>query len=158
MTAQRKSLHSRIIRDYERAVSYFSNQLRVLVEKLDISRAQLADLAEIPASTLHKYFHGLGRGPDTADLEKLCAILEDKEDRAQLVIAHLRDETPHSAADLVQLASLVHNGRVREDSPAPAISLPKSVREDFEFLQGMAAKHPEVVDSIRSTVRIIRGR
>lgn len=136
-------------------MSYFSTQLRSTVEKLDISRARLAELAEIPASTFHKYFHGIGRGPDVADLEKICSVIQDTHDLAALVIAHLRDETPASAEELISIISLV--GRTQEQPPSSTVDLPKSVRADFEFLERMAAKHPEVVDSIRSTVRILRG-
>jgi hypothetical protein len=134
------------------AVSYFSTELDALLEELGVSRAAFADGVGVPASSFHNLING--RRPEVSAIEKICGALSP-EQRANLVIAHLRDEIPPSAAEFVRLISLVAP-LAKEMPDEPAIRLPKSVRADFDYLERMALKHPEVVDSIRSTVRILR--
>lgn len=134
-------------------VSYFSTELAAVLEDLGVSRALFAERIGLASSSLHNLVHAKAR-PDAEALETLCIGL-DQPQRARLVIAHLRDEIPPSATDLVRIVSLV--GRTHEAPPdEPKARLPKSVRADFDYLERMAVKHPEVVASIQSTVRILR--
>jgi hypothetical protein len=128
----------------------------MIFERLGFSRAMISERIDIPASTLHGLYHGMAK-PNVDDLEKLSSILEPS-DRVELVTAHLRDETPASAADLIRIVSLIDTPKVKEE-PAEygAVKLPKKVREDFEFLMRMAQKDQRVVESIRSDVRMIKG-
>lgn len=133
-------------------MSYFTTELQSAIEYLGCSRALFAERSGIPSSTFHGLVHG-GLRPSVEALEKICSILEP-EQRAIVVIGHLRDEIPPLAADLIRIVSLVGTPRMQESEPE--VRLPKSVRADFRYLELMAMKHPEVVESIRSTVRILR--
>ena len=138
-------------------MSLFSNTLQIILERVPGSRSAFAERCGIPNSTMHTYLHGTAI-PAVEALEKLCLALEPP-DRAELVIAHLRDQTPPSAQDLIRIVALI--GAV-EESPAPddyrQIKLPKRVRDDFENLMRRAMNDKRVVDWISGFVDLLEGR
>lgn len=138
-------------------MSHFSTELQLLLESMPGSRAGFAGRVSIAPSTFHNYFHG-SAPPTVDDLEKICSILEHSQ-RAQLAIAHLRDQTPPSAADLVRVVNLINEPRVREETEAEyaTIKLPAAVRRNFEFLMRRAVDSAAVRDSVAATVKLMRG-
>lgn len=139
-------------------MSYFSTELQRTLEKRSGSRAAFAQSAGIAASTFHNLYHG-ENSPTVSELEKICLQMERAE-RAQLVMAHLRDQVPASARELVRIVSLVDDPAAREEAARDYsdIKLPTKLREDFEFLMRSAVQHPAVGESIASTAKILRGR
>lgn len=138
-------------------MSLFSNTLQIILERLPGSRVAFADRTGIPNSTLHTYVHGAAV-PDVEALEKICRGLEPA-DRAELVVAHLHDQTPASAQELVRIVSLVKEPKAADEPAAfKDIKLPKRVRDDFENLMRRAMNDKRVVEWIGGTVDLLEGR
>lgn len=118
----------------------------------------MAKRAEMQPSLFNGYYNGSHR-PSLEGLEKICRVF-DKPERAALAAAHLRDELPSSAADLVRIVNLVESPRTEEESGEAysKTKLPKKVMKDFEFLMQQAENDAGVIAWIKSTVDVLRGR
>lgn len=138
-------------------MSKFSTQLQVVLERLKISQREAAKEMGIPASLFHRYYRGTFR-PKPEVLEKICRILNDPE-RAELVVAHLRDETPESARDLVRIMNLFADARIEgEPDYAYRVDLPEATRQAFDLLMTLARDDQDVADWIKGTAKILREK
>lgn len=140
--------------------SHLGPRLQVILETRGIPQNQFADLAEIDRTLLSRYIAGKVR-PSQEVLEKICRALPERIDRAELAIAHLRDETPPSAADLVRVLNLVTDPELRMQETPPVYGgkkLPKKAQHDFEYLQQLAQSNPDVIEWIRASVDVLKGR
>ena len=138
-------------------MSYFSTELQRLLETMSGSRAGFATRVGIAASTFHNYYHGT-TPPVVDDLEKISRVLEPSE-RVDLVIAHLRDQTPPSVEEFIRVVSLIKEPRAREatEEEYSKIKLSAKDRKNFEYLMKRASKHPAVGDHIDATVKLMQG-
>lgn len=140
--------------------SYFGPRLQLVLERRTIPQRQFAELAGVDRTLLNRYISGDVR-PSREVLEKLCRALPEELDRAEIVCAHLRDETPPSAEELIQIVNLVTDPdlRMREDSGQWAgHPLPKKAQADFDALRSLAAGNPDILDWIRATLDVIQPR
>ncbi|HEX4085285.1 MAG TPA: hypothetical protein VHY22_10270 [Chthoniobacteraceae bacterium] len=137
-------------------MSHFSNALEIALSEYAGTRKSFALNVGIPVSTFHTYYSGKS-SPSPADLAKIVEPL-DEHTRARLVIAHLRDQIPLNARDIVSVQSLIETPGAMEHAPERKVQLPPDLRADFELLERSAAESPEAADLIRSTARLFRGR
>ena len=137
--------------------SYLGVALQRVLDAAGLPQRRFAELAEMDQGLLHRYLAGKVR-PSREVMERIARAIPDEADRAAVVIAHLRDETPITAAGIIQILSLVGSSSVREDEAPSSARLPAKVRKDFDFLMQLAENQPEVSDWIRSTVDVLKGR
>lgn len=95
-------------------MSYFSIAMRALLGKNEMSQRELARTTEIDSGLLSRYLAGKVR-PAREVLDRLCKPFTESE-RAQLIAAHLHDETPDSSSHLVRVEEIAIS-KVREESP-----------------------------------------
>jgi transcriptional regulator with XRE-family HTH domain len=135
-------------------MSKFSTRLQIVLERLNLSQSEVAKRAGMQPSLLNGYYKGIHRpAPDV--LEKLCSVF-DQQERAEIIIAHLQDEIPPSAQDLIRVVNLIKSPRIEETSDQITLDLPRKVRRDVEFLL-KSMDQPSVSDWIQATVKVLRG-
>lgn len=138
-------------------MSFFAIALKVALERRELAQVRVAELAGINPSLFSRYLAGNVR-PSQEVLERICQAFPEPIDRAEIVIAHLKDETPPSAHELVQITSLVGGSVQEQPTSYIEIPIPKAAREDFEYLMRRSQAHPEVIEWIAATVDVLKGR
>lgn len=143
-------------------MSHFSSALQRLIEERYPARGGQTAFAKqvgIEQATISRYTNADSR-PDVGMLEQICVTLE-REQRAELVLAYLRDEIPPSAQDCVRVINLCAEpaaANIPEEVSRPRDRMPKKLREAFEFLEEDALKSPLSADAVLATVALMRGK
>lgn len=141
--------------------SYLGPAIQRILDELNITQRQFAEMSGVDASLLNRYVSGDVR-PSREVLEKICVALEAARNRSAVALAHLRDELPPSASELIKIVDLVQEPesglREEPEENQPAPKLPRKAAADFRFLMHHAERHPEVIEWIRATVDVLKGR
>jgi transcriptional regulator with XRE-family HTH domain len=141
-------------------MSQFSNALQLILDRHNWPQAHLARMAGLEPSNIHRYFTGQHR-PRFEHLQKLISALEEPQDKAALAAAHLRDELPNNAAELVRVVDLVAARKssqmlVSEEAPPYSTKCTREQSAAIEWLCEHIATDPGVWQAIRSILAVIR--
>ncbi len=136
-------------------MSLFSAALSQVLEGRKWTQSDTAAAVGLSQAAVSKYLGG--RRPDQKSLELICEVLDEYE-RAQLLLAHLRDEVPQNYRDLVHLTATAGSPTLKEEAiegwrNAP---LPRDVMQSLELIAREAAHDESVRELIRSTANILR--
>lgn len=139
-------------------MSYLSNQLAVVLERLAITQSALCSQADISQPQLSRYLTG-ENSPSLETIEKICTVLPES-DRSEVARAWLYDQMPPSARDLLTIHAHDPSGQValiREErqTTVPSFAMPGKLREAFDFLERAAVDNPDVRASILAAYRIL---
>ena len=137
-------------------MSYFSVALKTVLEEKGLTQSELSRDAGLDSGLMSRYAAGSIR-PSIQVLEKLCLQFEPKF-RAELAAAHLKDELPKSAAELVRIVPFDQGPEIGEQiSQQPARArLPKDLREAFDFLERTAIDNPDLSEHIKTLCRMLK--
>lgn len=132
----------------------FSNELQSILDELGMSQAEFAEVSGIAQSQMSRYINGsVQPSPDL--LEKLCVTL-DMPKRARLAAAHLSDELPESARELVQI--VLTTARAEDEASVNyRAKMPKHLREVFDYFERQAMKDPDFAEWLSGTYKLMRG-
>ena len=132
----------------------FATELQNILEELGMTQSEFSEASGIVQSQVSRYVKGTVR-PEPGALEKLCSTLESKH-RARLAAAHLSDELPESARDLIQI--VIATGKVEDDASINyRAKMPKHLREVFDFFEREALQDKQVADWLIGTYRMLKG-
>ena len=118
-------------------MSFFSTALDRLLPEHDLSPADLARKADVPANYISRYRSGIRADPEA--LEKIAGAFG--KDGPELVVAWLRDAVPESFLSQIQVN--VAKGS-REQPPNPWDQLSPRERRLFEELAKRCHENPKV--------------
>lgn len=123
-----------------------------------MTQAELAKRAGMDAPLLNRYCNGKHR-PSPETLEQICSVLLEDPDRVEVVIGHLRDETPASAKELIQIISIIESPRLREEvDPFRDVKLTEKDRKNFQQLMLGIDYNPGISGAIESLVNVLKGK
>lgn len=136
-------------------MSYFSETLRLLVTSRGITQQELSRSSGVEQSIVSRI--SKGRAPTRPQVAALCAAISpESQERAALLVAHLRDEADEAlkVAGLdsrhVLLDTCGEVGVVAEDAAAWGDHLPVLLRTELELLAQEALRSPEMREVISS--------
>lgn len=138
---------------------HFASALQRVVQARDATRgaqSAFAELAGLEQATFSRYLSGVSR-PNVDWLEKIIQPLSDSE-RAEVVVAYLRDDVPECARDLVRITSLLDEPLRAAEEPSDIIaSLPKKKKE---VIYGLAREmqNQAVWEALEATWRMMKSR
>lgn len=138
---------------------HFASALQRVIQARDATRgaqSAYAEIAGLEQATFSRYLTGRSR-PNVNWLERIIHPLTDAE-RAEVVVAYLRDDVPESARDLVRITSLIDEPLHTAEEPADAIAaLPKKKKE---VIYGLAREmqNQAVWEALEATWRMMKSR
>lgn len=141
-------------------MSNYSHALNAAIEKdFDGKQSALSKRAGVPSSMVSRHCSGNFR-PDAESLDKICSVLEP-ESGAQVAAAHLHDETPRSAKDLIQVSTrtTARQAFVDHQEPLPPAftRLDPKTQRALEILAEAALDNDNARDALQHTAKFIGG-
>jgi hypothetical protein len=130
----------------------FAYALEQALAAVQWNRSELSRRLGRSTSTVNDWFRETYR-PSRSVLSELARVLPE-EQFASIVIAHLNDERPPEAADLVAISS--QSPRLREDE-AEYAALPTELRELVNWLGRRALTSHALRQSLEATRDLLRG-
>lgn len=135
-------------------INRFSETLKDVLEARSMTPSELARSLKKKQSTIHPYLTGEYPRPTREFLKQLAEIFKPAE-FVEILISHLRDETPEKAAKWI--AIIAANTKLGEETTSDIFDqLPPTLRKDFEFLAERAIKSASVRAVIEANAAAFR--
>jgi transcriptional regulator with XRE-family HTH domain len=134
-------------------LTHFAREFRAIRDRRpELSQLAMSQISGVSQGQISRYMND-EETPGIDNLERLCSALP-KEDRIELVLAHLRDETPDNVKGSIRLEKVSSSDSSKARSIFD-IELRTELRDAIYFLAREARTNPDVAEAIMSSCRIL---
>ena len=129
-------------------MGYFGNKLKRIMEQTGMTFQRIADRSGLSRSAINHIALGKIESPDRENVERIISVFSSKEHIHDLALAHLEDEMPVQARELLEIKSRVGSHLKESSAPDYANKLDSAFEDAVDRIRRSVPEN----ESLRKTV------